>query len=49
MNILYIYDIYIYIYIYIYEIISLKFDDIVKMNSIKCMFQARNNVLLHNL
>ena len=28
---------------------SLKFDDIVKMNSIKFMFRARNNVLPKNL
>ena len=28
---------------------SLKFDDIVKMNSIKCMFRARNNILPKNL
>ena len=28
---------------------SLKFDDIVKMNSIKCMFRARNNMLPNNL
>ena len=28
---------------------SLKFDDIVKMNSIKCMFRVRNNFLPKNL
>ena len=28
---------------------SLKFDDIVKMNSIQFMFRARNNILLKNL
>ena len=28
---------------------SLKFDDIVKMNSIKFMFRARNNILPKNL